>query len=262
LSNCFCRSCPGTAAISGDNFQEFGCDAWISSDYDDVREIEGSGVALRTPGHTGADCWWWTDHARPVWAELVAQRTWGHLRGPLTAVDTWTLSAKVVVRPHARLETQVEGRWSDDRWPLRAVEDLGGGQYLFGALHAPSLSVTLRQLVVLTPRLTLQAYAQLFTDYGRYGPFYTAAGQPGGLIGFGDLVPGGSPSGTPDFQASALNLSVVLRWEYRLGSTLFLVYTHESAGPSERPMELWPPGLSGGPARDTVLGKWTWYWST
>jgi hypothetical protein len=55
---------------------------------------------------------------------------------------------------------------------------------------------------------------------------------------------------------------VVLRWEYRLGSTIFLVYTHESTGPSDRPLELWPPGLSGGPARDTVLGKWTWYWST
>jgi hypothetical protein len=244
------------------NFQEFGCDAWLSGDYDNVREIEGSGVALRTPGHTGVDCWLWTDHASPLWAELVAQRTWGHLRAPLTSVDTWTLGAKVVWRAHARLETQLDARWDDGRWPVRAVEDLGAGEYLFAALRAPSLSVTLRQLVVLTPRLTLQAYAQLFTDYGRYGPFYTAVGQPGGLIGFGDLAPGGAPSANPDFQASALNLSVVLRWEYRLGSTLFLVYTHDASGPPTRPSALWPPALAEGPAQDTVLLKWSWYWAS
>jgi len=122
--------------------------------------------------------------------------------------------------------------------------------------------VTLRQLVVLTTRLTVQAYAQLFTDYGHYGATYTATGQPGQVIGFAALTPIGATSSGSDFQDSALNLSVVVRWEYRLGSTLYLVYTHEAEGPEgrEKPV-LWPPELSHGPARDTLLAKWTWYWS-
>jgi len=53
----------------------------------------------------------------------------------------------------------------------------------------------------------------------------------------------------------------VLRWEYQLGSTLYLVYTHGATGPADREPVLWPPGLSGGPATDTLLAKWTWYWS-
>ena len=52
-----------------------------------------------------------------------------------------------------------------------------------------------------------------------------------------------------------------MRWEYRLGSTLFLVYTHEASGPSDSALGLWPPPLAGGPVSDTVLAKWTWYWS-
>ena len=31
---------------------------------------------------------------------------------------------------------------------------------------------------------------------------------------------------TPDTEEATLNINLVLRWEYRLGSTLFVVYTH------------------------------------
>ena len=30
----------------------------------------------------------------------------------------------------------------------------------------------------------------------------------------------------PDFQDAALNVNVVFRWEYRLGSTIYFVYSH------------------------------------
>jgi hypothetical protein len=82
------------------------------------------------------------------------------------------------------------------------------------------------------------------------------------VIGYGALQAGGTPSTSPDFQDSQLTLSVVLRWEYRLGSTLYLVYTHDAVGPQPRAPALWPPELSRGSATDTLLLKWTWYWST
>lgn len=244
------------------SFDRGGCDVYLSTDREDVREIERSGVALRMPGARGVECWASSDHGRMVWVEANGSWSWGLARAPLAAVKSWSGTATVALRPHARLETQLVVAGGDSAWPARFVEDLGGGVFRFGALRSPSLSVTLRQLVVLAPRLTLQGYAQLFTDYGRYGAFYTAAGRPGQVIGYGDLVAGGAPSSSPDFQDAALNLSAVLRWEYRLGSTLFLVYTHDASGPPDRSLALWPPDLHRGPARDTVLGKWTWYWST
>ncbi len=59
----------------------------------------------------------------------------------------------------------------------------------------------------------------------------------------------------------------MLRWEYRLGSTLFLVYTRNAAEPDwtdpalRPPMTLRPRGLAQGPTTDTVLLKWSWFWA-
>jgi hypothetical protein len=214
------------------------------------------------PGARGLECWAWTDHGRPVWIEFSGQYSWITSGAPLPSADGWTATGTVGVRPHARFETKLDLGYSESAWPVRFVEAQGAGGFLFGALRSPSLSVTLRQLVVLTPRLTLQAYAQLFTDYGRYSAFRTARGRPGQVIGYGDLAAGGVPSTSPDFQDAAFNLSAVMRWEYRLGSTLFLVFTHQAVGPDDRAPVLWPPGLRRGPARDSLLGKWTWYWSS
>jgi hypothetical protein len=58
----------------------------------------------------------------------------------------------------------------------------------------------------------------------------------------------------------------VLRWEWRLGSTLYLVYTRAATEPGlaagEPPSShLGPVGLGRGPTTDTFLLKWGWYWA-
>jgi hypothetical protein len=173
------------------------------------------------------------------------------------------------LRIHPAAETGLELSFDDSRWPVRYVEQQGGPStgnpatwsFLLGQLHAPTVSLTLRQLVVLTPKLTLQGYAQLFSSYGRYGPYYTASGAVGQVIQPAALQPNGVPGSEPAFRETALNLSVVVRWEYRLGSTVYLVYTHQATAATGLPPVLWPPQLHTGPALDTLLVKWTWYWS-
>src|SRR5262249_34400297 len=114
------------------------------------------------------------------------------------------------------------------------------------------------------PTLTIQAYAQLFTDFGRYGPFYAAQSQ-GRPIRISDLVPT-QYSLDPSFRSAVLNLNLVLRWEYRLGSTLFLVYARSQSAPPPRPgapipATLLPVGLGAGPATDVFEIKWSYWWS-
>src|ERR1051325_7864673 len=100
------------------------------------------------------------------------------------------------------------------------------GTYVFGRLSARNVGATLRASYTFTPRLSLQAFGQLFLAAEHYRDFSTAAmtAVPS-RIHLGDLTPLATPPTHADFQQAALNANVVLRWEYRLGSTLFLVYS-------------------------------------
>jgi hypothetical protein len=107
------------------------------------------------------------------------------------------------------------------------------GEYLFGKQEARALGITLRATYTFTPRLTLDTYAQLFLASEHYSDISSLASDPAGkrpVIRLADLHPYAKPlSFDPDVEEGALNLNVVLRWEFLLGSTLFVVYTHSQA---------------------------------
>jgi hypothetical protein len=115
--------------------------------------------------------------------------------------------------------------------------------------------------------LTLQTYGQLFLASGHYSDLSSfPANAPGAVVHRDALQPFGAPLATnPDFIEGALNLNVVLRWEYTLGSTLFLVYTRSQV-PSVTLLSgetgtlgLAPVGRA--PAADVVLVKLTYFWA-
>ena len=58
----------------------------------------------------------------------------------------------------------------------------------------------------------------------------------------------------------------VLRWEYRLGSTLYVVYSRSQnelgVFSDQAPTTaLWPLRLGPGPTTDTFMLKWSWWFS-
>jgi hypothetical protein len=62
-----------------------------------------------------------------------------------------------------------------------------------------------------------------------------------------------------DGREGALNATVVGRWEYRPGSTAFLVYSHAQSPLGDR--ATYDPGaLVRGPKQDVVLLKLSWAW--
>lgn len=231
----------------------------------DVRELNGTGVPLELPRRAGLAIFGNTNPGRPVSAEgvIVVRR---HLPpGPLGGRWEWTGDVLVNVRPHPALETRLEVDWEHLAFPARFVEDLGGGGFVLGSLASDSLSLTARQQWVLAPRLTLQGYAQLFTAYGVYGPFFRGdSGASRAPIRFADLVPLDRED-RESFHDAALSLSLVLRLEYRLGSTLSLVVSHGQrrlpvALGDPVPRTLLPVALWDGPATDALLFKWAWRW--
>ncbi|MDZ4701107.1 MAG: DUF5916 domain-containing protein [Rhodothermales bacterium] len=116
------------------------------------------------------------------------------------------------------------------------VDPVSAGTYyvsVFGARDTRSADFTLRSTVTLTPKLSLQVYSQLFAARGRYDRFQIQ--QDRDRLAAYDAYPK-----RDEFAFSSLQSNVVLRWEYRPGSSLFLVWTHgRSAEDMLNPLAPW-----------------------
>ena len=98
--------------------------------------------------------------------------------------------------------------------------------YTFGRLDQTTVALTARLSYTMTPNLSLQLYAQPFVSGGAYGSFkeladgrsldYTQRYMPYAY----DPV----ANGNPDFNLKSFRTTNVLRWEYKPGSTLFVVW--------------------------------------
>ncbi|MFL5272766.1 MAG: DUF5916 domain-containing protein, partial [Anaeromyxobacteraceae bacterium] len=217
-------------------FHELTCDAGYEAAAYDVREIVGTGVAYLRPPVVDGGCTYGTDRHRDVTVELGGRLSRTNPATPLPAATGWSVRAAATVRLHPRAETQLSAEVTADPIAGRFVsEDVlpqSGNEaphrLLFGDIDARSLSVTLRQLVVLTRRLTFEAYGQLFTDYGIFSTFYAAPPSPPARLAPADLRAVPAPAPRPDFVQASLRVNAVLRWEYRPGSALFAVYQRSS----------------------------------
>jgi len=140
--------------------------------------------------------------------------------------------------------------------------------YVFGRLLAKSASVTLRVSYTFTPRLSLQTYAQLFLASGHFSDLRAIAQTPAAVIRLADYeaAPAAMTGASGvDFEQAALNANVVLRWEYRLGSSLFLVYSRSQVPYVQNfqpPATLRLSSLGHGAAADVVLLKLSYWWGS
>ncbi|MCE9668669.1 carbohydrate binding family 9 domain-containing protein [Myxococcus stipitatus] len=250
------------------SFDVVGFETGVDLNDFDVREMRGTGVPLERADRWFAAAWTETNPNRLVSAELwVALGHRFQSDGPLPPAWGWTADLTLSLRPHPSLQTELSvSNDKTDHGP-RYVDTLDDGRFLLGALDSRYLSFTLRQQWVLSPRLTLQGYAQLFTAYGRYGSYFTATSDERKTPVRLDTLRPFTPAEDSDFYDTALAVNVVLRWEYRLGSTLFCVYSRSQQGlptpEGERAFaSLAPRRLLSGPANDALMLKWSYYWGT
>ena len=97
---------------------------------------------------------------------------------------------------------------------------------VFGRRDTRTASVTTRANVIFHPKLSLQLYGQLFAARGQLEDFQVLA-NPDELRDF-------DYPRRRDFSFQSLQANTVLRWEYRPGSALFVVWTQSrNLGESE-----------------------------
>ena len=152
------------------------------------------------------------------------------------------------VRPAPRWQFFAQPSYSRSTEAQQYITTLDGGRtetygsrYVFSYIDRSTFSTQFRASFVVTPDLTVDAYAEPFAASGRYYD-YGELLAPGSLerITYGEhgtrsvtqadgsrkVTIGGSTLTLPndDFNVRSFNSNVVVRWEWRSGSTLFLVW--------------------------------------
>jgi hypothetical protein len=240
------------------NFWGYYVDVHFRSDRFDDREV-GDGTALERAPRYGNEINFWSDSTKRF-AFVVDQITEG-----LTDGFSMNGSARVTARILPQFDADLGPTWVYTYGEPRFTGITTSSPYIFGKQDAKSIGMTLRSTYTFTPTLTLQAYAQLFLASGHYSDLTQFTGPAGSTVHLTDLVPYvGAPSVNPDFEDGALNVNVVFRWEYMLGSTLFLVYTRAQVPATTLGMmqmgELDLGAVKRAPAADAILLKMTYWW--
>jgi hypothetical protein len=241
-----------------EGFWYVGADVTYKAPRLDDREV-GDGTALERArgvllrGHLA------TDPRGKV--ALAANAGWTLVSGGYVASADAVLTLRPLTQLDLELLPQVQSSGGEPRYAL----DGPGGQHLYAPLRADSVSATLRATYTFTPRLSLLAYAQAYVAAGHYGGLLAARSGLGREVHLGDLSPAGPLSvGNPDFEQGAVNVNTSLRWEYRLGSVLSLVYARAQyprfvLGPTEQGM-LDLRAFGRAPAVDVLFLKLGYFW--
>jgi hypothetical protein len=198
------------------SFWEYFVELHYRAAHFDDREV-GDGTALERAGLLGLEVSVNTDPRQRVVGGLSTQSQ--------RLFDGWNfaLDGSISVRALPQLDIDLLPAATYTRGEPRFVGlTTSDGHPLFGNQEAASVGATLRATYTFTPRLTLQAYAQIFLAAVHYDGFASATGR---VVRRDDLMPAAAPSVNPDLQDAVLNANLVLRWEWRLGSTLYIVYS-------------------------------------
>jgi uncharacterized protein DUF5916/cellulose/xylan binding protein with CBM9 domain len=112
----------------------------------------------------------------------------------------------------------------DSQWVAQVTDT--ANHYVFSRLNQTTVALTARLNYTMTPNLSLQLYAQPFVSAGAYDGFKELVnGRSRDYAGrYAPYAYDLAVNGDPDFNVKSFRTTNVLRWEYKPGSTLFVVW--------------------------------------
>lgn len=240
------------------NFSGFNLNLGAQPRHSDDRLTRGGPLAASPLGYY-AGGGYFTDNRKALQGSLFV--FWN---GDESGGWGWNWSPFVSYRPSGAVELTMSPNYfvgkSTAQFVGRRADSTATGTYgtrfLFANLMQHSLDVSLRVNVTMSPALSLQFYAQPFSFTGDYSGFkelrtprtydFNVYGRDNGStytpgdtlvcpVNSASTCAGVDPDGggaaqefaltSPDFRTRSLISNAVLRWEYRPGSTIFLVWT-------------------------------------
>jgi hypothetical protein len=229
---------------------------WRPAHFDD-REV-GDGTALQRAGRLGWELAIETDPRERVTA------SWSQAAYFVAHGITYTGDGDVTFHALPQLDVEFLPSVLVARGePRYVLTDPATGDHVFGRQRALAVGATLRTTYTFTPRATLQLYGQLFGESVAYRDFGSVAAADR-EVELGDIVPASAPTMDTSTSSTILNVSAVFRWEWRLGSTLYAVYSRSQGADrvfgSQGDVSIpWTRGL-GAASTQVFLLKLSYWW--
>lgn len=191
-----------------------------------------------------------SDQRKPLSVQINTNWNWSE-----SANAARSFAVSVSVKPSSRLTISTGPEWDWTHSVAQYIDQFDdptaaatfGRRYVFGAIDQKQLTLTTRVSAILTPRVSLQLFAQPLLASGDYSDFKAfAAPRTYDFSSFGNgrstltfnaadnqytADPdgnGSAPSLTfdnPDFNIKSLRANAVFRWELKPGSNLYVVWT-------------------------------------
>ena len=142
------------------------------------------------------------------------------------ATRRWSISPSIDLRASSRFSASLQSTFSRERigaqW-LRNVGSADSARSLFATLDQTIFQTSVRLNLTATPTLSFQLWAQPFVTTGAYSNLARLSTPRARLFSDRFSAEPGDPGG---FDFSEVRSNMVLRWEYRPGALVFLVWQH------------------------------------
>ncbi len=248
-----------------------GTDKYSTRHTDPTDRHSPRGPLMTNPGSFSVACGLSSDWRKPLSANLRLNRDFGaHSEGKRLEVGLrWNQNdhfSHNLSLGWGQGQNDAQWLWNyanDGSQP--GVTGIAGIDHVFAALDQRTWQITLRTNYLLDRNRSLQLYLQPFLTTGNYTNAVWLA-TPDSY----DLRPYDLDASQNDFSYGAFNLNLVYRWEYRPGSTIFLVWSHSQErydwrGGSPDP-QAWSNEFNAGfpfgtEPGNTILAKFSYWFS-
>src|SRR4030043_1684107 len=229
------------------NNWSFGTNLIFHSQADDPRKLRG-GPEMIMPYNIMTFGNIMTDPSK----KLMFLFSYGYESTGNNSARSFQLNPSVSIRPFNSLRIRLTADYQKNLDKLQYIttrDYMSEKRYILGTINQTTLGLTLRADLNLTPEFSIQYYGSPFISRGTYSEFkcitdprakdyenrFTVFENPqltGDIYGLdenNDTAPD-YYIGNPDFNFHQYRSNLVAKWEYRLGSFIYLVWSSERTG--------------------------------
>ncbi|HKK41321.1 MAG TPA: DUF5916 domain-containing protein, partial [Bacteroidales bacterium] len=192
-----------------------------------------------------------TDQAKKV----IGQIQYSYEKSGSNSSLAYEIQPRIVFRPINSLRLSVAANYDGNRDNLQYVDTKAfatGDRYILGRIDQETLGLTFRVDLNITPEFSIQYYGSPFISKGKYSllkyitnpragsydnrfQVYNTQNLPDGSYLLNDPLYGSYNIANPDFNFHEFRSNLVAKWEYRLGSFIYLVWSSQRSGTTGDP---------------------------